>query len=486
MAWDHQIGRVRWWPGTNTVLPDELRASQAAVSTRWRKWAGSFAESIGLGAAAAPIFAEAVKDGAKVARDLFNDFQYYAHKSAQKDYSMYPPQTPGPSSSGYINNGILSRHKRARANDEAPGRNGNINDGGSIQYTKRSRRFGKKAPRRKRIAKLLRSELSPAVIRFQGVNVFSGTQGYFKLWNQKSATTNLVYTLPVHLYDITSTINQAVGIVRTTNPGFYPAIDQGAIPDQMQWVPIRGSTIAGNDNSATTWDWEKKATRGGTAAANTLYEEEKGLLDWVDIRLILYSMSATATKFEIALVQFEDEMYCPGGRNPSMAIINDASCGPSYKVLVQEPDAINWWQEFMRPWCYSPIMPSNTHYKGIKFLKREQFMIHPKDTTNGDTNTPSCMEYRMFYNANRLCRYNWLDDSAPVAIETLQNDGWRDQTLDINNRAFVHPKARIYLMIRANCLAETASDTPKSPEDAATANAASYDMIIRARHTLME
>lgn len=249
------------------------------------------------------------------------------------------------------------------------------------------------------------------------------------------------YLVPCHLFDLTSTMN----------------IQGSSITNSMPWVAPRFSNA--NDTGVLAWD-KRVASEGQnwaltqsarTNLAGDSYPGAECTLDWVQAKILCYCPSALVCKWTIQIVQFKD-----------MRIVPDETVTPFTTAF---------WQSVVKAYAFSPLESGSVNYrKYMRVLHSQSFIIEPKE----DSEVGQLNHYRqinLFKRFGRNCRYDWgQSDPMNMNIEETQvNVG--NQNLNT-----VHPRARIYLMIRAQSqnVATGSFDISRHP---------SYDIVLRKKQT---
>jgi hypothetical protein len=154
----------------------------------------------------------------------------------------------------------------------------------------------------------------------------------------------------------------------------------------------------------------------------------RGYVHGVKFRLLLNSPTQRSTKFIIQLVQLHEEVL-PGA--PATAL-NTA-----------------FWQTLIKPFMHSPLADGmdKDMKKYIKILKSQTVSLDAPESVE-DHMTSRTKLLNIFYALNRTCNYRWGQFADRQAMET--NDLIKNLNIQ-NISTHVEPKARIYMMIRAQC-----------------------------------
>lgn len=432
-----------------------LRQSQRRTAHRWRLWAtrAGLRAAAGVGSLAA---AGAANFFIKVPNmSYFRDGRH--GKRTRRDFGL-PSSTPvGPTT---------------------------MNDGGFNTYVRSRKRTGRAVSRAKKVRRITAAELETAVLRYNAVTSYSGIKGYHTLTNFRNTVTGDV-TLPVHLYDLTAAINNQAGTVGAARVGMgVRLLNAGAVVNNYS---MRGSAPDGSDFANDVYYLERDPWTG-TALSNTgQYFGAKAYHCWTDIRLVLYSMLSTPTRFTLELVQFKDESYIPQDRA-------DTVYPPTYPIanqntnLLGQNDIFNFWADMMKPYVYNPIMTVVSNWQSkVRVLKRKDFLVQPRSTVNSDSTTPNTVELRWFHQHNTVRRYDWLKSTAPATNVELVGDDDMAQWTVTNHQRNVDYTKRVFLMIKAQALPLTGTTNPLDNDASAFSNGVcpSYDIIIRNKYMNM-
>lgn len=177
----------------------------------------------------------------------------------------------------------------------------------------------------------------------------------------------------------------------------------------------------------------------------------RGYLAGVSAKLLLNGPQNAPTKWIIQLVQLHEDVV-PG------ANISDAQTA--------------FWQAMIKPLMFSPLADGlhSMQKKYIKILKTHVIEMDAPESTE-DHLVSRTKYFKQYFNLNRTLNFKWGIGQAKMHLE---NDS---VVKDINLNSFsthVEPKARVYLMIRAEAAqSSTGSDVLINP---------SYDYVMRFYH----
>lgn len=171
---------------------------------------------------------------------------------------------------------------------------------------------------------------------------------------------------------------------------------------------------------------------GGTSIVGTV-PKNQDYLKWCKINFLFYTPLLIPTKISVQIVQFKDPRLIPQG-----------TVYPAASETVSSPGFVtDFWQSYVKDYMFNPITPSSgvNMKKWLKVLHSDTFILNPKDTD--ETANTRYKIHKIFKNFNRSQKYNWESsdrvnlDSNDLPIRTGDND------------VTVHPRARVYLVIRA-------------------------------------
>lgn len=328
------------------------------------------------------------------------------------------------------------------------------NQAGEWDYTKRNVNYGR-VPRRTlaQAFKQINSTREVVRLNLQGVKRFGTSFGSYLLENGQTAA-GATCVMPCHLYDLTSAFNTNAANSVVNHPVFQ-GLRFTNETDTANTSWLNPGTAPGPPSVTFTWNWEN--TPEATAAGNlNNFPHGKSVLEWISAKFMFYAPLTQSTKFQVDVIQLTDQRLHPtAGINASNIVVDDFHTG--------------FWQYMLSQYSYNPIMAQNSKYaKYVKYLKRTTLYVDPKETT--DTSQSRYKELNLFLRFNRTCNYKW-DDNDKIGIAT--ND---IESNTGNARTTVHPRARIYLMVRA--LAGFRQNATLFSE----AVHPSYDLVLKTQH----
>lgn len=272
---------------------------------------------------------------------------------------------------------------------------------------------------------------------YRNYSAFAGTQGAVFLDNTSTTTTTGTLSVPVHLYDLTACPNVINNVKVDPAIGWFPKFSNPTDTGTLSWTT--GATMQVEN----------------ITGANSIVDNYPGAndtLDWVSARMLFYAPTQRASRIQVDVVQIKDTRLVP-----------DATTGVSQFATA-------FWQAMAKRYAYNPLEQGDSRYqKYLKVLDSKTFIMESKESTEA-VNT-HMKELNLFYRLNRRCTYNWEDQDK---MAMLSQEGQYNN--DTNMKTQVHPRARIFLMIRAQAGNSTAQTTTLHP---------TYDIVIRTKHSQM-
>lgn len=347
-------------------------------------------------------------------------------------------------------------------------------DAGGNTYDRGKVTRGRRLSKRRRIDKLVQSEKNTVVFRYNGVTSYSGQKGYYALFNFRNTVSGSRH-IPMHLYDLTAILNNT-GTGQIGAPvGYHMRLGSA---NDLGWKHLRGSTDLGADFTNNQMQLE----RGTTAQGEVFNMGAKGFLQWIDIRLVLYCMLTTPTRFTVRLVQFTDQDYVPtqGGV---------ATTDGTTETTITNLDVYNFYANLTKPYISNPILDNyGSGKKYLKTLYKFDKIFQPRATIASDSTTPTSYELRIFKWINKIISYNWDESTRLNNTTTQQADDAFVREFSSNFLATPKHEKRIFLMIQAQALETTGTVNPIDADASAVSNGTSptYDLMIRTKYdTLM-
>lgn len=232
--------------------------------------------------------------------------------------------------------------------------------------------------------------------------------------------------VPLYLVELNSCINNVNGNITGHSPVYKAERNESR---GYVWSSLQGQT-AGGVTLDSAWQVERS---GQNSTITDNYPGQSSILSWVDIRMDLFGCKNHPTKFVIEVCQLDEDL-CPAvGTN-------------------SDNNHVRFWDAQIRPFISNPnlhqISYGDKKYK--KVIDSRVIEIGPTSTTESDQD-PHVKTLQLFYKFNRRCNYAWKDFIAAPAenpsnaqlttvfIPQAQGD----------NQTQVHPRARLFLLVRA-------------------------------------
>jgi hypothetical protein len=289
--------------------------------------------------------------------------------------------------------------------------------------------------------------------------------GSYVLGNAGGALPTDIQEYPLHLWELTGMF-QPSG-VNTKYPVIFYKMNLNNNQDNAATAVVWKAAITGVDptDNVTSLDHERLIT--GSTPAYTMVKVgldsnedilnnastgpgARGYLAGVSAKFILNTPTERSTKFIIQLVQFHEEMV-PGA--------------------VSTANQTQFWQAMIKRESFSPLADglNSRLSKYMKVLRSETISMDAPEATE-DHLLSRTKTLSLYFNMNRMLNFNWGINADKQKMEE------KDVIVDTAANRFsthVHPKARVYLMIKAEC--------EKFPTLSQTVHP-SYDMVMKFYH----
>jgi len=345
-----------------------------------------------------------------------------------------------------------SRSTRQRLNQRRGGtgtvtrRKNNVRDvGNSADYSKITTSYGKAQPYVKKQLSLVNSNTEKTTWVYRAINKAWGLAGYHWLSSVQPGGTLTSLFAPLHIFDLTCVPNANGTTAIGQTVGYHLGFSNETSTASAIWT-VLPTNVAGSSQwvAMTAPNANPERMEGG-----------QSYLDWVSIKMLLYAQSQFPTKVKIDLVQFKRDTLVPSPDSGSST-----------------PEADAFWQSLTHSYMWNPIHPTNSNWK--KYLRILKSVTVEMDAKETDEQTPCrYKEVNMFLKLGRKLNYRWLESDLAGFTSTSTIEA---QTNTAANQARVHPRQRIFLMIR--------SVSPLLfPNGVATsANTVTYDIGMTKKH----
>jgi len=290
------------------------------------------------------------------------------------------------------------------------------------------------------LSRFVRGNISRTVFGIHQVSRFGGLSGAVGL-AQIQATPGVQVVTPVHMYDLTGCVNTRNGAINTPYTSWYLAFSNETSTATASLV-------------SNVYRFAVESAPNATSIVQN-YPGPSSIMRWAQAKMMFYAPTTVPSKISVQIVQFIDQDLEPDTRTNTPQVMTTRGTA--------------WYQAYLKKLMFSPIETTQAGgFKGIKVLHSETFIINPKESTE-----PTSTHYKqleLFKWFNRKCSYDW-DQTVQTSDLTATPAAELDQ-----NQNTVHPKARIFLIIKgqsgyvANSLA---NDSTKQP---------SYDIVLRTAH----
>lgn len=317
---------------------------------------------------------------------------------------------------------------------------------------------------------LARANMSMLYYRVQGVTQYDTNFGFYPIAQRTVSSLNgMVYTSPMHLWEITSVCNYdgsqifnqpSVGWgVGWTSSGGTGTVVLNALNSQAS-----AGTLISNASTLQLENVASSSSFHGAAAFRSAFHA------WTNIKMNLYGVRSRATRYSIQVVMFKDS-----DSTDPLANITSNIASSAQQTEQKCCDMIDY---LVKPFVYNNILLGDVQARQyIKVLKSYDVTIDPIQTTEygGQAATPHIQTVNLFLRHNKNRRFDWLDTGGQSAPTSTAN--WEQNINGVQCR--VNHKNRLYLMIRA--MAPTTSTTTFTA-DPDPINEPSYDLIMRHKY----
>ena len=344
-----------------------------------------------------------------------------------------------------------------------------------VQYI--NRKIGKKPKTTlKSVAKVARAGVTSSTFRWQRLSNYINTQGELTLDRKTTGTIpniNSTENMPIYIFDVSGIPHNGA------NLGFTTYSDQlcfqlvknyqnsGLLP-LYTWTAVRGDSR--NGGNSTGFELETGSDQA---------QHQSSLWKWVEIQLDLIGPTSIPCKWDISLVQFKDE-FCLNQTNPTGLPQRNSSDTVSFTKYDM------FWEKLSYPLISHPMAKQHGYqgFNPMKTLYKQSLITQPKINTDLYTSGEEKI-IKIFKWMNKLNKYDWMQDRAVKAPDDVVGgqtnpEGWANSAFAapfVGNDYYpkVHPRKRIWLMVRAQNYTATANGTtaPFCP---------SFDVVIRVGH----
>lgn len=316
--------------------------------------------------------------------------------------------------------------------------------GNNADYSKLTASYGRGIGYAKKQLKIVNSNTEKTVYLWRNLNQVWGNAGKMRLESHQPGAAGTPLLCPCHVFDITCVSNAtgttpSAGIVGHTL-GFTSDVANTAL---ATWTPL--------NNQTGLQQWSVQTAPNGNSDR---MEGGQSYLDWLNVKLLFYAATTIPNKITIELVQFTRDAFVP---NPD-------------DVTATSVEHTAFWQAMIHRQIWNPIFPvSGTYRKYVKVLKSITVEMDPKETD--EMSSTRYKEVNLFCKLNRRLNYRWKDTAIPLVGPTTI-----DTPVNFTNQNRVHPRGRIFLMIRS-------TSPMQMPLGSSTqTNTVSYDIAMTKKH----
>jgi len=372
--------------------------------------------------------------------------------------------------------------KRLRGRDNLGGEATVTDVSGFNTYNRTRSSSGRRVPYKARLSRILRSEVQPFILRYSAVSPYSGTGGYHCLRNYVhtgGGDNSGSYDLPIHMYNLSAIVNQTNGTaLRCGTVGHSVRLVPNVVDEPaVDFRDLRGSKENGDNFGINNYNIET-TTHAGTFQQP--WPGRRGYHSWSDIRLVLYGMLTTPTKFTVQLVKFTEAYYVP--------VIERTFGEDAFESAIKQgSDLHNFYADMAKPYVSNPILSQRNRSIASKIivLKSKDYILQPRSTISSDTDTPTSLEVKWFHRMNRTVSFDWNVDNTPLSTADIQDDAFRPEN-DASWEGDADFTSRIFLVIKAQALSTSGSTNIIDSSTFSNTTEPSYDIFIRNKyHAIM-
>lgn len=352
---------------------------------------------------------------------------------------------------------------------------GSMGNYGQGTYTQSRRKYGRQMRRNtnKYTRKLVNAARSKFAFQVTKYTQFGTGYGSYQLRNylDTRALTDTTggYYMPCHLWDVTAVCNNTLASDTFVNGqcGYRIGLDStgtGAVPRHRTLGPTL-DVVNGPGVTTST----QATLRSGS------------ILRGVRAKLLFYCPTTIPVRVRVSLIQLLDQRYHPSKNTLGVSSgYTDLGNAQADNTLLPNDDAsamvsaAAFWQQVNNSFTRNPVEigAGNLVRRYMKVLRKEEFVLNPKESTDATATTYHMLD--LYHKFNRYQNYQWEDYNRQSMVT---DDSYANQRGLI--RPCVQPRARIYLMIQAD--GKYSSGAADPPVDD-SANSCSYDIALRMYH----
>lgn len=338
-------------------------------------------------------------------------------------------------------------------------------------YQRIRARYGKRITTKRRSNALLRNTLRRSVFTIRDYGAWRRGNGNIQLTSAEAVAAGLVEQ-PVHVWDVSAVpqVSTAGSTINHPYIRYHLFFSNSTSSGVVQWERATGggyTTITDSENPGVSTGLNKTVQMYPTYMDSTEYSSSatishtgalpgaKSFLESVNAKLAFYSPTQAPTRIQVQLVQFADDVT--PGKTSDLATA--------------------FWQSMSKSWGYSPLEQGDYRLrkKYMKVLKTVLIDMEAPESTEDHVNARmKHLDFSM--NLNRRCNYKW--GKAADKMELDSADTPENASFDSGDvpQCFVHPNARVYLLVRGLVTFRQAGDA------ATSSNSPSYDIKLSSTH----
>lgn len=299
-----------------------------------------------------------------------------------------------------------------------------------------------------------------AILRVQGIKQEQPNEdpddatvvypGFYPIGKGNSAITG-DFNTPVYSVDLTRVANAtSAAAVSNTVTQLY-VTDAG----QTGWADRGCQNSSGATQAGSYYQLEKT---NGIGLGGTWQAQYVQTL-WYDIRIKMYGARKQTVCYDVMLVRFTEDGFCPGGPNPTDIL------DLNYRNQM--------YSQFARAAMVNTILPGTHGWsKYMKVIRRARHVINPNESTELDRN-PDSVDLKWFVKDTRVRSHYQLATNF-ASDQAVDNVGWIVE----GNGQFTpdpeHQKSRLFLFIRATDMTPATNLTTDDQDDTP-----SFDLCVR-------
>lgn len=242
-----------------------------------------------------------------------------------------------------------------------------------------------------------------------------------------------------------ATANIMLPFVDTAGQFVWKNVDTGTTSGVAD---LQGIGIGGVYSS----DLQQIKTTTSSVAGADVYPGRFAILKNVNLKLELWGQNKRPTKYHIVLCQLDDDIVPDIPSDTTTVTGRSATFGPVSQ-------GTKFWVNEFKPYAHHPWSATYVPTTGrMKALWSDTVYIEAKSNEDQDE-VPQCRMKNYTFNFNRKCHFDWAGYEGHNNTEDNVNDDYTE-AFQTNLRCDVDPKARIYLLIKAeNFKAESPAAT---------------------------